>query len=106
MDIMTCPQCRRPADRPMFLPRAQQIIFDYVWEHPWCSIAQIQEHCVAHAASNLIAVQLSKIRDHLVGTPYRLSVRPGPKLRPRVRRHKEYCIEKINDPIIQPPILR
>lgn len=94
MDVMTCPHCRRPVDRPMFFPRSQQIIFNFVWDNPWCTIAAIQQECVAHCASNLIAVQLSKIRNRLVGTPYKLAIRNGPK-RYGVRPPREYRIEEV-----------
>lgn len=80
MDIMTCPQCRRPADRPMFLPRAKQIIFDHIWANPWCTMDDIiaaTQGKTTRDSKNLVSVQLSKIRDNLTGTPYKLTTRLG-----------------------------
>ena len=97
MNIMICPQCRRLSDRPMFLPRAQQIIFNYIWDHPWCSILEIEHHTITHTSSNLVAVQVSKIRNNLTGTPYKLTTRPGP-ITGRHRPQRQYRIEEVKCP--------
>lgn len=93
MDIMTCPHCRRPADRPLFLPRAQQQIFDYIWYNPWCTVNQIELAIFgSNRSSNLVAVQISKASMHLTGTGFMVSKRDGPSGK-GTRAHKQYAIE-------------
>lgn len=97
VDIMICPQCRRRSDRPMFLPRSQQIIFDFIWNHPWSTVHEIEDGTQGNPipVSNLVNVQISKIRTNLVGTPFRLIDRPAPRPR-HDRGHKQYRIEEVN----------
>src|SRR5208337_323186 len=78
MDIMTCPHCHRKADRPLFLPRAQQQIFDFIWNNPGCSRATIEYSLYGRHSENLVLVQISKIRNNLTGTPYKLESRNDP----------------------------
>lgn len=96
MDIMTCPHCRQTADRPVFLPTAQQQTFDHIWNNPWCTVEEIEIALFSSSLhSNLVAVNISKIRDKLTDTPFKLSTRDGPSNRSH-RPHKQYAIESAN----------
>lgn len=93
MDIMTCPHCRRKADRPLFLPRGQQQVFDFIWNNPDCSIKEIEEAFYgSNITSNLITVQISKARDNLTGTPFKLHSYPDPTYNGPGKTAKRYKI--------------
>lgn len=95
MDPMTCPHCRRPADRPLFLPRSQQQVFDFIWNNPWSTIEEIERGLYGSAiGTNLAHVQISKIGTNLMGTAWRVGKRNGPNPSGH-RPQKQYAIEQV-----------
>ena len=72
MDAMICPHCRQRADRPVFFPRAQQQIFDFIWNNPRCTRQDIENALYGPNCTNLVFVQVSKIRAALAHTSFRL----------------------------------
>jgi|SRR5882762_5866578 len=73
MDIMTCPHCHQKTNRPVFLPTAQQQIFDFIWNNPWCTVEEIRQALYGNSYNgcrSLIAVQISKIKVHLTTTNF------------------------------------
>lgn len=98
MDIMTCPHCHQKTNRPVFLPRAQQQIFDFVWNNPWCSVEDIRRGLYGASyigSENLIAVQLSKIATHLLSTTFTIAKRNAPYNHKTGGTPRQYRIEEV-----------
>lgn len=71
--VNKCPHCASIVDRPMIFSLCQQRVFNYIWDHSNCTKADVEVGVYGRKLySNVIHVHISKIRNTLRGTPYRL----------------------------------
>jgi hypothetical protein len=69
--VRRCPYCGNIPEQPLLFKLAVQRIFNYIWNHPECTMPELKEK-FGGQQSNSVATALTKIRQGLVDTPYRL----------------------------------
>lgn len=71
--VNKCPHCGSKTERPIFFSLTTQRIFDFIWNNPNCSKLEIEQAIYGKVlVSNVVNVHISKIRNRLRDTTYRL----------------------------------
>ncbi len=71
--LCICRHCGSPTDRPTFFTFTNQQIFNFIWDHPRCTMNDLHIGLYGSIrANNNITTQICKIRKQLLGTGYSL----------------------------------
>lgn len=71
VNIHKCPYCHNHSERPIVGGYVRQQVFDYIWDHPNCTVREILAALFGRSANtSVVAVHITKAKNALVGSGY------------------------------------
>lgn len=71
VDECKCKYCGQVTKRPVIFAPTPQRIFNYIWDHPWCTVKDIVKAIYGQdAGRDSTNVHICRIRSGLKSTPY------------------------------------